>query len=134
MALFFKPPPPSPLAPIPSHHISIAENKKFALHVAKHIRLALDNLTHLMGEASGERGPSLSHHYISGTLLVFSNPKYELLWPILYPTTHFETNLLWQIHAIRADLKEIATTTTTTPAPPPPTTHHQCCLTRGDFG
>ena len=118
MALFFKPP-PSPPAPIPSHHISIAEDEKFALHVAKHFRLALENLAHLMKEASGEREPSLSHHYISGTLSIFNDPKYEPLWPIFYPTTHFETNLLRQIHAIRTDLKEI-NATTTPPAPPPP--------------
>ena len=117
----FKPPPPPPV-PIPSHYISIAEDKKFALHVAKHFRLALDNLAHLMMEASGEREPSLSHHYISGTLSVFNDPKYEPLWPIFYPTTHFETNLLRQIHAIQTDLKEItATTTPPTPPPQPPT-------------
>ena len=94
MALFFKPPPPPP-APVADSIVTQAEMEKFAAQVTKHLHHALSTLAALLQEASGnERESLICHHYISETLVVFGDPKYEALWPIFYPTSQFETNLL----------------------------------------
>jgi hypothetical protein len=110
MALFFKPPPPPP-APTPYSPPSQRDSASFEERVLEPLHSALSSLTGLL---QGPTDPSLHHYYSSSILTIFGDEDFKPLWPVLYPTSQFETNLLRQVHAIRADLKELPLN-----APPP---------------
>ena len=95
MALLIKPP-PLPLLPKPNLYLSKFEREDFANKVTEHLQFSLINLRSFMEEALTEdkRGPSICHHYISETLTTISDPECEPLWPVFYPTSQFETNML----------------------------------------
>ena len=64
-------------------------------------------LSSLTGFLQGPTDLALHHYYTSTILTVFGNESFKPLWPVFYPTSQFETNLLRQVHAIHADLKEL---------------------------
>jgi hypothetical protein len=90
MALFCKPPPPIP-APTPYSPPSQWDSTNFEEQVLEPLHTAFNNLR---GILQGTTSPSLHHYYTSNTPTIFGDEDLKLLWPIFYPTSQFETNLL----------------------------------------
>ena len=97
--------------PTPYSPPSQRDSASFEEQVLEPLHSALSSLAGLL---QGPTDPSLQHYYSSSVLTIFGDEDFKLLWPILYPTSQFETNLLRQVHAIHADLKELPLN-----APPP---------------
>jgi hypothetical protein len=90
--------------------------------VLEPLQRALGTLAYTICDPLGQLSPSHLHHLMSEVLQILSDKDVEAVWPIIYPSSMFETNLMRQIHAIHSDLKDLplATTLPTPPAPLPP--------------
>ena len=93
MVLFLQPPPPPPV-PTPYFSPSPTEVKKFQEAIIDPLTDALDKLLYFIQNHQGQPSPSLLHYYGTMVFETLSDKKSRLIWPIIYPSSQFETNLL----------------------------------------
>lgn len=117
MALFFTPPPPPP-APTLYEPPTPDEVDQFEEEVLAPFSSFLENWLGRLRGISGDLSPSMTHYATSALLEEFGRERYKAIWPLFYPTTIFETNLLRQVHTIRSDLANLPRTPPTEPTPP----------------
>ena len=117
MALSLQPPPPPP-APLSYSPPSEEDISAFERHVARPLTAAIDNYAVYLQEL--EETPNESNHYFMATwiLEILGGESSKPVWPILYPPSRFEDNLLRHLRCIQDKIKQIPHHTT--PARPPP--------------
>ena len=112
-------PPPPPLAPLSYTPPTPGEITDFGRLVIRPLETALDNLVQCFQDLEESPNESLRYYYTSRFLEILGDPSRAPLQPILYPSSHFEDNILRLLHDISTEIKEIPRTTTPTePAPP----------------
>ena len=118
MALFFRPPPSLP-APTAFSPLSNEDIHHYQETLLEPLRCALRDFAYVVCDPLEKLSPSHLHYLMSEVHQILSDKDTEPAWPIIYPSSMFETNSMRQIYAIRSDLKEIPLATTP-PAPPAP--------------
>jgi len=85
-------------------------------------RSVLTNLVSYFQDLEETPNESAHYYYITRVLGILGDESHRPVWPVLYPSSRFEDNLLKLLHGIRTEIKEIPRTTPPAkPAPPAPT-------------
>ena len=117
MALLLQPPPP-PSAPLSYTLPTPDEASGFGRLVIRPLETALDNLVQYFQDLEETPNESLCYFYTTRFLKIIGDASCSPLQPILYPSSHFEDNILRLLHGIRTEIKE-STQTNPPPSHPP---------------
>ena len=118
MALILQPPSPPP-APLSYSPPCRDDRVDFQRQVEDPLETALGNLALLFQDLQESPNESLRYYYTSRFIEIIGYESFNILHPILYPSSCFEDNLLQLLHGIRTEIKEAPHQAAPTEPPPP---------------
>ena len=113
MALFLQPPRPPPAA-LSYSPPSPEEVSQFKRLVKQPLKRALNNLMSHFQDLEETPNESTCYYYITRVLEILGDESCRPVWPVIYPSSHFEDNLLKLLHGICTEIKETPHTTSPT--------------------